>query len=967
MRTHRRTFPCLYLVALLVPAPSLAQNLTFTDYGGFGAVQQITFEAPNIKWLAEESSGLARFDGTSTTFYTTSNSGLPDNNVHDVKIDSFGNKWIATNDGLAKFDGTTWTVYRTSNSGIPFNTIKALAIGGNNHIWVGTYGRFLAEFDGNATWTRYDNNNTPMTDGDMYSLAFDHNGVLWAGTQAELCSYDGATWRRWNPTNSPLPHPTVGNIWVDPLNRKWISSGSPAGVAVFDGTNWTIYDTSNSPLPHDAVMGVTFVANNYWIATYGGLARFDGVGSWTTYNTSNTNLHSDWVRVIGAETPNRLWLADASSELATIDLPTTFTITTNAGTGGSISPNGAVAVVKGGSQTFNILPDSCNVITSLKLDGSGITPLASYTFNNVQANHTLTATFGRAIAATPARLEAWWTFDDLVAVGVMRDLAHFNSGSNRGLLMGGATLVPAKIGQGLRCLTAGSGMTIQPTNGSIFIGNCGFAVDAWINLQPGSPPAAMRTIFSTDDGFNFFVRNGQLGLGQLQTSMAPLTTGVWHHVAVTQFACGTGPPQTSFYVDGVRVATLSQAAGYSGTTNAFVGRSPPGTTAFNGDIDEIDLFRASYLGVQGDSAVIRKIWAAGCAGKRREFVRLPLWTALNDATNSKASACAVFTNLTGATQNYSWSIPNTGTCQGAVLIGPPGGSVSVASGGTGLATVQMQRQSPGAGFCFFRVNANNVTTPNSFFTDGGVQPVSPIPVQIHSSGCQLPTLVAAATPAQSSRAPGSPGGLATAAQFIVANEGDTALSFSYRVEAVDGDTQEPSEDVVLDDLPTGTPDTATVTIPPRDSIAINVDVFVDSNSPFRTDQIVLSADLDGDTVLEPLVSNIVEAAEDTTAPVLAVGPQRMKPSTTLTASPNPFRAGTSIYFSLDSPRAVEVAVYDVLGRRVQSLYSGRLTKGMHYFTWDGRSAAGVATAPGIYFLRFDSMGLRLGTKVVQAR
>jgi len=72
--------------------------------------------------------GLAKFTGTTWTVYNTSNSGLPDNWVFSIVIDSIGNKWIGTGGGLAKFDGTTWTVFTTSNSGLPSNYIESIAI-----------------------------------------------------------------------------------------------------------------------------------------------------------------------------------------------------------------------------------------------------------------------------------------------------------------------------------------------------------------------------------------------------------------------------------------------------------------------------------------------------------------------------------------------------------------------------------------------------------------------------------------------------------------------------------------------------------------------------------------------------------------------------------------------------------------------------------------------------------------------
>ena len=52
--------------------------------------------------------------------YNTSNSGLPNNSICSISIDSVGNKWIGTfGGGLIKFDNTIWTVYNTSNAGLP--------------------------------------------------------------------------------------------------------------------------------------------------------------------------------------------------------------------------------------------------------------------------------------------------------------------------------------------------------------------------------------------------------------------------------------------------------------------------------------------------------------------------------------------------------------------------------------------------------------------------------------------------------------------------------------------------------------------------------------------------------------------------------------------------------------------------------------------------------------------------------
>ncbi|MBX4197952.1 peptidoglycan-binding protein [Candidatus Parcubacteria bacterium] len=71
----------------------------------------------------------------------------------------------------------------------------------------------------------------------------------------------------------------------------------------------------------------------------------------------------------------------------------TYTITASAGTGGSISPAGTVSVNQGGSQTFTITPASGYQTSQVMVNGvnQGVIPV--YTFNNVQNNATISATF----------------------------------------------------------------------------------------------------------------------------------------------------------------------------------------------------------------------------------------------------------------------------------------------------------------------------------------------------------------------------------------------------------------------------------------------------------------------------------------------------------------------------------------------------------------------------------------------
>ena len=75
-----------------------------------------------------------------------------------------------------------------------------------------------------------------------------------------------------------------------------------------------------------------------------------------------------------------------------------YTITASAGAGGTISASGAVAASAGTSPTFTVTPNAGYYVVSVVVDGTTVVSNIpsggySYTFSNVSANHTISATF----------------------------------------------------------------------------------------------------------------------------------------------------------------------------------------------------------------------------------------------------------------------------------------------------------------------------------------------------------------------------------------------------------------------------------------------------------------------------------------------------------------------------------------------------------------------------------------------
>jgi hypothetical protein len=79
--------------------------------------------------------------------------------------------------------------------------------------------------------------------------------------------------------------------------------------------------------------------------------------------------------------------------VASFSLNGPYTIAASAGTGGTISPNGAVSVACGADQAFTVHADDCYTLADVAVDGASQGAVSGYTFTNVHGGHTIAATF----------------------------------------------------------------------------------------------------------------------------------------------------------------------------------------------------------------------------------------------------------------------------------------------------------------------------------------------------------------------------------------------------------------------------------------------------------------------------------------------------------------------------------------------------------------------------------------------
>jgi hypothetical protein len=80
--------------------------------------------------------------------------------------------------------------------------------------------------------------------------------------------------------------------------------------------------------------------------------------------------------------------------------------------------------------------------------------------------------------------------------------------------------------------------------------------------------------------------------------------------------------------------------------------------------------------------------------------------------------------------------------------------------------------------------------------------------------------------------------------------------------------------------------------------------------------------------------------------------------------PNPFNPSTTIRYELSSLQSIELAIFDVRGRLVRSLYTGVKSEGLHEELWAGIDERGATVASGVYYVRLVGNYETMTSKIV---
>lgn len=160
------------------------------------------------------------------------------------------------------------------------------------------------------------------------------------------------------------------NVTADHTIAASFSIKGPYAITASAGANGTISPAGTTNVTCGANQAYTITANSgYGVSD----VLVDGVsqGAITSYTFTN---------VTAPHTISATFIAK-------------YNLVASAGANGSISPSGTTQVNSGANQTYNFTPASCYEVSDVLVDGVSQGAISSYTFTNVTANHTISASF----------------------------------------------------------------------------------------------------------------------------------------------------------------------------------------------------------------------------------------------------------------------------------------------------------------------------------------------------------------------------------------------------------------------------------------------------------------------------------------------------------------------------------------------------------------------------------------------
>lgn len=275
----------------------------------------------------------------------------------------------------SSIEGTQWNISPPSSWVLEYLDLKDSNNSSGSVIYLP---ESVSDSKNNTNWIFY-----------KYPLVFkvDANGSLQGDTNQMV---------RYSRAGSPVT--AVGNYgwelakWVDQDGKEYIDNPMVYGPVLKDSELTAFFSEVEYTLSvYSTTGGQCLPTGNITVKM--GVSRTIQITPDVDYYTTDVKVDGKSVGALTSYTFDNITSDHTLYAIFTKIPPEQYDITASATAGGSINPSGTVKVTEGNDITFSLSADDGFMIDDVKVDGTSVGNLDSYTFKNIDAGHVINAEF----------------------------------------------------------------------------------------------------------------------------------------------------------------------------------------------------------------------------------------------------------------------------------------------------------------------------------------------------------------------------------------------------------------------------------------------------------------------------------------------------------------------------------------------------------------------------------------------
>lgn len=255
----------------------------------------------------------AMFDGNFWYRLNTRESAFPGNAVYSIFHASDNTSWIGNYYGMTHFSGNSITNYNHDDSSAYF-TVLSYAEDRNGKLYAGHYNG-VTVFENNS-WHHVSIPPGPLFSNiSAYNICFDSDNNLWIATFPGLVKFDGTNTTYYSLYLNNFPASEVKCLDIDANGN--IIAGINGGITYWNGNKW-ITKLIPDPVYDDKVWDLVVIGDIIWMATTGGLVKYDGT-NWTYFTPDNSPLPNSFIRSMDCDANGNLWMINGPNTIVKFD------------------------------------------------------------------------------------------------------------------------------------------------------------------------------------------------------------------------------------------------------------------------------------------------------------------------------------------------------------------------------------------------------------------------------------------------------------------------------------------------------------------------------------------------------------------------------------------------------------------------------------------------------------------------